>query len=73
MFSPRHPNWLLPLCRRWIKVWTGGKKLALRIKCEDRHEAEAFQHLLAFVHSAGRTLPDGGSEAGGGLRGCDAR
>ncbi len=51
---------LLPLRRRWIKGWTGGEKGALRIECEDRQEAEAFQQLLAFVHSAGRTLPDGG-------------
>ncbi|KAI7842075.1 hypothetical protein COHA_004271 [Chlorella ohadii] len=44
--------------RRWIKGWAGGQKEALRIECEDRQEVEAFQQLLAFVHSAGRTLPN---------------
>ncbi len=48
------------LCRRWIKGWSDGQRKVLHIECEDWQEAEAFQQLLAFVHSAGRTLPDGG-------------
>lgn len=54
---------LPPQRRAWIKGWAGEQgqqERTLRIACEDEEEAEASRQLLSYIHSAGRTLPDGG-------------
>lgn len=42
-----------------MERWAVGQDNRLRIECRDELEVELFRHLLDFVNSLGRTLPQG--------------
>ncbi len=42
-----------------MERWAVGQDNRLRIECRDESEVELFRHLLDFVNSLGRTLPQG--------------